>query len=82
MRQEYNIKELAQLKKIDRGMLRELSLPTAVLPGETASANNCSLPYDSSQGLSAHTNIYLGKQNTITGQTSEQVGMTASLSVS
>lgn len=41
----------------------QLSLPIDVLPGETASADNCSLPHDSSQGLLAQTNIYLGKQN-------------------
>lgn len=57
--------------------------PDAVQPRETASAKNCSLPHDSSQGLSAHTNICLGKQkNTITGQTSEQAGVTARRSVS
>lgn len=39
LRQKYNIKELARPKKIDRGALRELTLPDAALPRETASAN-------------------------------------------
>lgn len=63
--------------------VNQQSLPDFVLPQETATTNNCSLPHDSSQGLLAHTNIYLGKQkNTKTGQTSEQEDMTASWSLS